>query len=524
MAHLTTLKAKQCRIFRDAEVLSMAFGAPLCVTQPIVNSITTDEWTTHFLTIVKEDDPIPRILNVAATIQNAENKFEGMEEFFASITGLTEALSGIPSVERAIKLGKSLMTMLPKVKDFICKHDGVYKPLGIYLFARKQNPEYFEGAECSERLGGADLFHDGLSLDKDKLVAHSMNSYHKAFSCSAVKSTFVTPEGKSGYRRIKAGQEPIPNFLFNGSAPDSLPAVPADPEGLPFKVISAEFLVFEGVSKTINLHLVGQGLDFVGDLAVQAQEVNDLRWTQHSCSETYLLLQADPLSLSQSKTIAKQTTLKIVVEPDMQGIAEQNRCVEATPQSDKQGQLTDAFVFNEQFLSTMMKAAWVFKNVLKDDTGIALLDNLDRAAKEHTTYTVQPSPVVVTFRSLISKVKCQRGIDQVGSLDCPEVRAHIQHVHDWLCPRGGHVCHTEQQKVGRGLCLVVVVGGIIAAGTGIAALAGATTMVLNGGAYVGSGVALAGASAGVRSQLSSPLQRTLGQVPKEAQLQQMRSK
>lgn len=489
MAHLTTLAAKEKNIFgQECQVLSIAFGAPFCVPESIVNSMRIDEWTSQFVTVVNDDDPVPRILNVAATLESIEKTAE-----------LTAALCGVTAVQKALECGNALKGLLPELEAFIHKHDRTYQPLGVYLLVRGQDggrvAESIVGEECKQKLGGAQLLCNGW-VDTDRLVSHSMNGYKKACLASAVKSKFADSAPSAHVPEVRTKLVELYPGHFGGQL--QIPVeVEVEVQRLPFKIRSAEFSVWDGAGPILNLHLVGQGLDFVGETAVKVQEAGDVKWRIHSCAETYILLQAD---ISSTHCTTQLTTIKIEVTPDMHNVQSEDKNMSATKSSKSNNELQiDALEFNDSFLSTMMKAAWIFKNISQDDTGLVLLDNLDRLAKEHKHQKfvcMSPPPnsmpvyatEVLTFRKLVEKVSDLRSLQLVGSLDDETVQLHLKHVHEWLCPKEGHRLHTYQQHAGRVLCVVIGLAGVAAAATGVAALVGVSTVVVNGGMYLGSGL------------------------------------
>lgn len=264
MAHLTTLAAKEKNIFgQECQVLSIAFGAPFCVPESIVNSMRIDEWTSQFVTVVNDDDPVPRILNVAATLESIkENRPEGLQQFFEKTAELTAALCGVTAVQKALECGNALKGLLPELEAFIHKHDRTYQPLGVYLLVRGQDggrvAESIVGEECKQKLGGAQLLCNGW-VDTDRLVSHSMNGYKKACLASAVKSKFADSAPSAHVPEVRTKLVELYPGHFGGQL--QIPVeVEVEVQRLPFKIRSAEFSVWDGAGPILNLTWWVKGL------------------------------------------------------------------------------------------------------------------------------------------------------------------------------------------------------------------------------------------------------------------------
>ena len=51
------------------KVLSIGIGSPMCVAPGLVRDMRMEQWTSKFLTIANDEDPVPALLNVADTLQ-----------------------------------------------------------------------------------------------------------------------------------------------------------------------------------------------------------------------------------------------------------------------------------------------------------------------------------------------------------------------------------------------------------------------------------------------------------------------
>ena len=219
VASLAALQALNKQIFgAKMEVLAIGFGTPLCVTQRFAQEVMRNDWERKFLTIVNAGDPVPRILNIAATVSKLEVDGKGFLEVvqpFLEALQLLTPLLGLGGLQI-----QAADAFLSKFKDLhnsrfaellrsrLIEHGSNYTPLGVYAMGfdeqsadRARSLTLIKGEGCKELLGGASLLTPESSvsmLNYQGIVEHSLPKYRHLISSVAFQEKI--PLGSYSYQ------------------------------------------------------------------------------------------------------------------------------------------------------------------------------------------------------------------------------------------------------------------------------------------------------------------------------------
>lgn len=205
-AQVAAVIALNRRHLEKFKVLSIGFGTPMCVDARIVEAMDLNRWSSSFLTIINENDPVPSVLNVADTFQqlNQDGRQMGIDipVLFDMIEALADLSSLLPlelETQNLIRAGGNLvrgMRMLSRSTlgaNHVRRCEEAYMPLGVYVIMGANNGQrtiaVCEGKDCKRMLGGAKLLqNDSLSgLNETGLIQHSLPKYRHAIVSEELK-------------------------------------------------------------------------------------------------------------------------------------------------------------------------------------------------------------------------------------------------------------------------------------------------------------------------------------------------
>ncbi|CAE7714792.1 CRYZ [Symbiodinium sp. CCMP2456] len=448
VAHLAALQALNLRLFGETmKVLSVGIGAPMCAAPGLVRDMRIEQWTSKFLTIANDEDPVPALLNIADTLQQFGRDAEALGNgVCASVFELLSALplgDGIPQLAGAVGRVISAMSSLESyqgVQSILQKLQLAYMPLGMYFILKNleetRSVEVHEGQDCKDILGGARLLTSTSVLNHEGLIQHGLAKYWHAVNSPELQSKCPVSGKLTGRGEVKVSS-------------------------IEFGIETAQIEAHNG---ELTLHLVGDGLDFVAPSAVKMADIPDLIWKVVHCSKASLVLRA-AFTGQQAPAQAHVTVWPDVCSEGTRVVAQ--RLATTLPEAS-----ANQYEFSENFFKAMMKSAWTQKLVLRtsdeDNTVLQALQRVDKLAGPDLLYDVMnenEQPRLRTFDQCIAQVKNPRRLHEVG--EGRDSEAHVEHVLQWLCPEQGHVLLTGQQiagKVGIAAAATLVCIAIVASG------------------------------------------------------------
>ena len=465
VADLAALTALNRTHFSDKQVLGIGFGAPMCVGKSLVQHMDVERWTKAFVTVVNKGDPVPGVLNVADTTQQLVS--DGSEICMGVLTTLADVSAALALVlpeaqyvERVASAGQQLVRRLQDLGSSSLKGSVLqrlqeaYVPLGVYAFVdtrtSRDGTEYVveldSGADCKQKLDASRLLTpqglDGV-LNQNGMLKHGLPKYRSAISSPAFQDKIQPSDWQYG------GGEQV------------------TPASVHFELTSAQYVL--GPCGTLTLHITGRGLDFLGGstIKINGVTVTGLQWTVLHCSEaTFVAVTAFSGELPQQVSVS--------VTPDTQPTAAEINADRLQEDSGHENQLQ--LNFDENFLETMVKLAWIRRNLMGTpdtaNSALVALDKLDELAGPDlvaqpvvTGRHVSTTTIPRTFRASLAAVRDDRSLHSVG-VDSSS-REHQQHVLKFFCPEDGHVLKTQDHVASQviiGLVAVAATAGILCSG------------------------------------------------------------
>eukprot|EP00968_Pinguiococcus_pyrenoidosus_P020367 scaffold2364_cov335-Pinguiococcus_pyrenoidosus.AAC.6 len=236
VAHLVLVKLRygaDTSMLGINSIISVGFGAPFFGDSTLSKYCDDMDLTSSIITVVNENDPVPRLLNMEMTISNVLSSSQDLaDDVRTHLESILRLLSKmLPTFLSVVLDGAATLTdqILLKLKNHLGKLEiapetktilqsyNTYKPVGTYLFLRFQSGDHgqqvcpvegliFRGCSSPlmKELGGAELIVGKLQplhglcklANTDAIVKHGLNYYRSILERTHI--CFKTPQLSTG--------------------------------------------------------------------------------------------------------------------------------------------------------------------------------------------------------------------------------------------------------------------------------------------------------------------------------------
>ena len=488
ISHLSCLFALRKPEFQDFEIYSCAFAAPFVFCQQVCKAVADHDWSTHFVNFVNPKDPVPRLLNLSATLtqlmddsaslgQDVGNAVKSLKEILGSLC------KGLSSMMINFVLPDDLLGgPSRKLKDLL-SHPGsplqqclerldVYKPSGIFVFLDSESQD---GCACLEsaddvtcKLGPAKLLNAKLTLEgavaSDNIRQHDIDSYALSLRSASVKK----------FLGSRVPEEPLELSRPRSSASFLECLSPSndhrDPETYDVKIENVLVAKEAGSEGSVNFKasVVGLNLDLIGldgiDMLRQDRSKLPGIRAMHFCMSDLMKFEVFVPPGDQSDiSVTHMRFSPDVGYPILYTLGASNIVLEE-PAAMSAQQPTEV-VFNEHFLSRALKMAWLRQHHANDPK---LRDELFEFDDLHKISSIS-AQLRNSYTTLgqSSEALCSLG-------ETEEVKRQIKQKIEWLCPKSGLCLET---KTTRNIKFVAYAGSVAVAGVSLWFTGGASILL-----------------------------------------------
>lgn len=453
------------------KVVSIAIGAPFVGGTDMREHIKRHAWLDGFITLVNGKDPVPRIMNLAASLIN-----NTVSIIISSVIGAAvgQNIGGPNTAANILRAVKS-------VRGNSSKEIAPYLPIGQYVLFEQNGDVSVSSSttEVSQLLGAAQLFREDPNilqgmLNHDTIAQHDVHAYHNIIKAKKglISRFFI----KQDSFRSTYGSQGSASQSYVRSRTQWAPVV---------HEIQCETLIGQNEQPVRVIKIVGNNLDFVGDKSLEVDIGKlDTEWSSRRVSQTNVCRRTDTILVLhqylkyyaeeiENKKIQAQPKydLEVQVRSDMildgtgpaQYIASLPRIYCCVPEAISEDPIR--FYEGGQFFLDTQQISVVMKNLFGDNALETQLQELETRLKR-----IFPS----LKYDLLKLSKSWKGLDSVGQPDASEDSSEVHTVEQCrverdrlyrsIVPPDGLQIRTKKQEMGAYAAVVtctVIGGGII---------------------------------------------------------------
>uniref|UniRef100_A0A7R9U281 Fungal lipase-like domain-containing protein n=1 Tax=Pinguiococcus pyrenoidosus TaxID=172671 RepID=A0A7R9U281_9STRA len=228
------------------DIISCGFGSPFIGDSSFKEQLEGGtKVAEHLITIVNDEDPVPRLLNLAATAQrllkdsgaiaaDTVNLLKALSSDVFGIVGTNEG-GNLLSSSSSDSLPSRLGSASSKAADFIIARADVYCPVGTYLLLDKEgNIEHVNSWEDKDQrlaasLGPAKLLRSQIEMvrsqvDYNAVADHGCTSYQQALKHASEKAAERVRTEKMRLRQLER-EGRVPQRELEQKLPSRLSAI-----------------------------------------------------------------------------------------------------------------------------------------------------------------------------------------------------------------------------------------------------------------------------------------------------------
>ena len=461
VSHLSCLWALRQGEFKrlNIPICSVAFAAPLVVCEEVVKEVDQRGWSHQFLNIVNEDDPVPQLLTLTASLGEVYKALASLPNHKDIGASLNEAL-GCLSDSKTMSALLLECTMSPHMSDalqklaalpleeYVVNMFDIYNPLGTCVFIETSDGKQYkcswsQGTDVMEQLGPASFMEHRIrvgSVTSDNLQKHKVCAYKSVLQHPAVTKFLDVPLDiyPVDVRSFLPGKAPA-------SSSSSQITIPVCIETVKVWLNNDEDSVVYGIG--------GRHLDLLGAAGVEV-------WSG-SCFEVAreLAISSPGDTSLQLKQAGHQQAQKLMESKRLRFRPDAGECivfdmVEADfLHFNEMPTLTrdEELQVNRHFLRRALKQAWLMKHYADDDRLLDLVRKLDKLDEGHFHLAKH----VRNASTDPAEALCRIGEGDEGE----QVIAEFQ---GWICPPDGLQLLSKSKLVTRGVVTVASLTGVTA--------------------------------------------------------------